>query len=1019
MVNGSFEMSVVSPYAPLPATLLPGWTAVAAKGIGGQLVSKSAVGGTSGVTGDQFVEFSAFTGDCLTLSQTVTGLLIGRCYELTFDYGNPYVFSLPWDISAVVSGTPPIPPFSDSGSGPGPDMRHGKISFIASATTQTVTFSSSGLSNLGAALDNVCLVPCEPCVPVTLPLVPGLNQVSLPGRNPCVFQSLPAAVAPAGVITFAGASMIAGAYTGYLVEISNGPNLGHCGVVISNTATSITTTPAFALKVTATSLLCLRKPVTLSQVLGAIPFSDILTVKPVDTGGSSHDYSWDGTAWFETTTAAAADDVVLDPCVAFCISAQTPHSITMNLCQPDYDCCCPGVIVRLENVLCASSPPSGYQFDLVIINATPASFTSLVFSPSAGVLPSGGVTGTIPSHLFGTPLLPGSMSRIPLHIAAPVGRFAGVLCFDITPWNNNHQGCSIRVCAPTPPCPVFPPGGLPGPCPCNNTWLINTWSNPASGPITSIFQAASLLSAPGTSNVASRSDNVLNHHDPDTSPCSTVPFCNQLTIPGDTPGDTDRIVVTAKTTITVTPANAGTWTFGLRSGDGFAFRLLNSSGIPLPWMAVIGIGNALDIGNLAVFQDLPFCDTNCHAWINLPAGEYCAEFLYYENDGHSFFQVYAAKGTYPHAGATDDFRLVGHTGSQRCWPCLQGDWTVATSDRGGLAIGGFPGAEADLDASGVLHPPMVAALNFLDPDNHGTSSIAGDQPFPGDSTGVDDDNFALKAWSTLCIPCDSYVLIGFQSDEATRIRIDGWTNIASLYGLRSFTDNGGGSAAGNNSVLPSGKWRAEFSGQGRVTAIVRLKAGYYNMEVLHWEGALGASLEVFAAPYNSAYNYTCPRLLSSALCSLGKDTSGLTLCDTPWRYSSWAASYPLPGGGGSAVANPLADADSDGWNNRAEYTFGSNPLDPSAKPNWVSNFEDYVHAGEVTPAFTLTLVRPSNRETRAVANWSENLANWGPAELTASEPMPGDLVQETFRVPIPVSPGPYHRPRAFMDVKVE
>ena len=1016
MINGNFETSGVSSFAPLPGTLLPGWTAVPTKGIGGQLVNKSA-GGASGITGDQFVEFSALTGDCLTLSQSVAGLLPGRCYDLTFDYGNPYTFPFPWDITAVVSGTPPIPPFSDSGSGLGPDMRHGKISFIASATTQTITFTSSGLSNLGVALDNVCLVPCEPCVPVTLPLVPGLNQISLPGRNPCVFQNLPASVTPGGVITFAGASMIASAYPGYVIEISNGPNLGQCSVVVSNTVTSIATTPAFALKVTPTSLLCIRKPVTLSQIIGALPFSDILTVKPVSTGGSTHDYSWDGTDWYETTTSAAANDVVLDPCTPFCINAQTPHSITMNLCQPDYDCCCPGVLVRLENVLCASSLPSGYQFDLVIINATPATFTSLVFSPSAGVLPSGGVTGTIPTHFFGTPLPPGAMARIPLHLAAPVNLNAGVLCFDITPWNGNHEGCSIRVCAPSPPCPVFPPGGLPGPCPCNNAWLIDTWSNPAFGPITSIYQAAYLLSAPGTLHIATRSDNVLNHRAPDIAPCSTVPFCNPLTIPGDTPGDTARLIISAKTTITVSPANAGTWTFGLRSGAGYAFRLLNSSGVPMPWITVVGIGNALDLGKLAVFYDFSICDSNAHAWINLPAGDYCAEFLCYENDGPSFFQVYAAKGTYTTAGATNDFRLVGYAGSQRCWPCLQGNWTVATSQRGGSAIGSFTDAEADLNATGVLHPP-AAELNFLDPQNPGTSSIGGDLPYPGNLPG-DDDNFALKAWSTLCIPCDSYVLIGFQSDDATRIRIDGWTGLASLYGLRSFTDNGGGSAAGSNSVLPSGKSRAEFSGQGRVTAVVRLKAGYYNIEVLHWEGTLGASLEVFAAPYNSAYNYTCPRLLSSALCALGKDTSGIPLCDTPWHYSSWAASYPLPGGAGSAVANPLADADGDGSNNRAEYTFGSNPLDPLDKPNLAYSFEDYVQAGEVTPAFTLTLVRPSNRETHAAVNWSESLSNWQTAELTASEPLPGDLVQETFRVPIPLPPGPYHRPRAFMDVKAE
>ena len=165
--------------------------------------------------------------------------------------------------------------FSNYPDSPIPSVAWGDGSIRAFALRN---FSKANYYEIGFSV----LPDCEDCEPLTMPLVAGVNSIRLPGRNPCVLKSYAVAVAPSGggsVVTLTGAALTVGAFNGYSMEIVGGPGKGKCASIVSNTLTTITVAEDLTgVLVPMNSLVCVWKPVTLSQLSGFIANEDLVKV---------------------------------------------------------------------------------------------------------------------------------------------------------------------------------------------------------------------------------------------------------------------------------------------------------------------------------------------------------------------------------------------------------------------------------------------------------------------------------------------------------------------------------------------------------------------------------------------------------------------------------------------------------------------------------------------------------------------------------------------------------------------
>jgi hypothetical protein len=111
-----------------------------------------------------------------------------------------------------------------------------------------------------------------------------------------------------------------------------------------------------------------------------------------------------------------------------------------------------------------------------------------------------------------------------------------------------------------------------------------------------------------------------------------------VAFPGDGPGDDNNFATVVTGTITVDPADAGTYTFAVYSDDSFRFRLPGTSG----WTAAGGAGSfAIADG----FQTSGCCD-DAVGTINLAAGDYNLELIANEMTGGAGLGVWVAEGTF-------------------------------------------------------------------------------------------------------------------------------------------------------------------------------------------------------------------------------------------------------------------------------------------------------------------------------------------------------------------------------------
>jgi len=130
------------------------------------------------------------------------------------------------------------------------------------------------------------------------------------------------------------------------------------------------------------------------------------------------------------------------------------------------------------------------------------------------------------------------------------------------------------------------------------------------------------------------------------------------TFPGDTPGvDDNNFGTAAKTTFTVTAADAGRYTIAVYTDDGFRFRILNGATALAP---IAGTNAGVDAATNGLIPNgnPDGCCTDYFGKWDLAAGTYTLEAINNEMGGGAGLLVYGAKGDF-NSFDSDIFQLIG------------------------------------------------------------------------------------------------------------------------------------------------------------------------------------------------------------------------------------------------------------------------------------------------------------------------------------------------------------------------
>jgi choice-of-anchor C domain-containing protein len=155
ITNGSFESGLgsIGAFTALAAgdnTSIIGWT------VGGAGVDYIGTYWTAS-DGGRSLDLSATNAG--SISQDLVGLSVGQEYTVTFDLsGNPAGAPTTKSLAVTVGGAPGVFPFDTTGNSlSSMGWTTSTFVFIATATTQTLTFLSLNGTSFGPALDNVSI----------------------------------------------------------------------------------------------------------------------------------------------------------------------------------------------------------------------------------------------------------------------------------------------------------------------------------------------------------------------------------------------------------------------------------------------------------------------------------------------------------------------------------------------------------------------------------------------------------------------------------------------------------------------------------------------------------------------------------------------------------------------------------------------------------------------------------------------------------------------------------------------
>lgn len=342
---------------------------------------------------------------------------------------------------------------------------------------------------------------------------------------------------------------------------------------------------------------------------------------------------------------------------------------------------------------------------------------------------------------------------------------------------------------------------------------------------------------------------------------------------GATTDTVNNISLLVQGTVRVT--EAGTYTFGVNSDDGFTLLFPNqhfagngttteafTNGTALTFRG--GRGSADTLGQ-----------------INLPAGDHPFVMTYHEGGGGSQVELFAAKGA--KAAFDHEFNLVGGQGYTvtRKAGTIQNGWNVvvlrdAANDINNLtnAINRVEGYWNTGTDKGSISTGTAQTINYRDPEGGGGGKGFAQQAFPGDVVGTAENNFALGATASLEIaPADAgtytFVLLG---DDGARFRIlgtSGWTV--------SPTSGGPNVAPIADGMQVNGCCSDAFG-------TVNLNAGTYDLELIWNEIGGGAYVGLWGAPgvhtsFNSAF-----QLLGQNINEVLVTPDGLVLVPEPTTF---------------------------------------------------------------------------------------------------------------------------------------
>lgn len=156
------------------------------------------------------------------------------------------------------------------------------------------------------------------------------------------------------------------------------------------------------------------------------------------------------------------------------------------------------------------------------------------------------------------------------------------------------------------------------------------------------------------------------------------------------------------------------------------------------------------------------------------------------------------------------------------------------------------------DAEALLASPLARVvtttapyLDYSDPDFNMSESrglFGNNHPFPGESEGVNDQNFALRAVGRLVVDAPGTYTFGFHTDDGARLRIDGGSGFTTVI-ERNYT----GAATQN------------------LNQFTFASAGLYPFETLYFENVGHATFELFAGPGTLSFDAPEFRLVGDAL----------------------------------------------------------------------------------------------------------------------------------------------------------
>ena len=284
-------------------------------------------------------------------------------------------------------------------------------------------------------------------------------------------------------------------------------------------------------------------------------------------------------------------------------------------------------------------------------------------------------------------------------------------------------------------------------------------------------------------------------------------------------------------------SEAGAYTFGVHSDDGFGLRVL---GGPRFVSFDTGATGAIDDADpSALIHAAPTGDANTRGVLQVDQpGTYLLEFFWWERGGGDNGELYVSRGAI--SGGDDDenasWSLVGQVESvsYNIPGVDESGWTIEASAPGGDELGTLEAAIADLDA-GVTTVEGVAVFNINDPQSGGPGTFPGDTPFPG-NTDADDNDWAVRATAKLVIPASGEYQLGFRGDDGGQLKVAGQE-------FKEVVADATGSAVIEGDTVITDA----LTGDSNTIATIDLEAGSYDIEYIGFERGGGAYFEVFGS----------------------------------------------------------------------------------------------------------------------------------------------------------------------------